>query len=222
MRGASPRPSAAFLLPLLLLALTACGGGGSGASSASDTIRATQPVAATPRVSTPAEVRIPAIGAASSLLPTGLLADGTLETPPVDTPLQASWFDGTRPGEPESAVYWTVPGEQGPPAVVLGHVDGDIGGRAGQPGVFHRLAELSPGDVVEIEAANGAVSTFEVNRVERHDKDSFPTDDVYRDLGIERDPQLRLITCGGAFDRAAGAYEDNVIVWATEIYGEDH
>ena len=41
---------------------------------------------------------------------------------------------------------------------------------------------------------------------------SFPTDDVYApDLA----PSLRLITCGGSFDRDTGSYRDNVIVYAT-------
>jgi hypothetical protein len=30
-------------------------------------------------------------------------------------------------------------------------------------------------------------------------------------------PVLRLITCGGGFDRATGRYQDNLIVYATMI-----
>ena len=32
-----------------------------------------------------------------------------------------------------------------------------------------------------------------------------------------RRPVLRLITCGGGFDRATGHYRDNLIVYATTI-----
>jgi hypothetical protein len=50
-----------------------------------------------------------------------------------------------------------------------------------------------------------------VHRVERWPKDGFPTRKVY---GPTRRPTLRLITCGGAFDRATGHYLDNTIVFA--------
>ncbi|HEU5449240.1 MAG TPA: hypothetical protein VFW57_09530, partial [Acidimicrobiia bacterium] len=52
---------------------------------------------------------------------------------------------------------------------------------------------------------------FVVDRVESHRKNAFPTKAVY-------DPTpgstLRLITCGGSFDRRAGHYRDNVIAFA--------
>ena len=41
---------------------------------------------------------------------------------------------------------------------------------------------------------------FTVTRVARYPKDAFPTAEVY---GPTADAELRLITCGGAFDRAA-------------------
>jgi hypothetical protein len=35
------------------------------------------------------------------------------------------------------------------------------------------------------------------------------------DLGIDTaDPELRLITCGGAFDSRSGHYQDNVVAYA--------
>ncbi len=60
----------------------------------------------------------------------------------------------------------------------------------------------------------GRQPVFAVDRVERHPKDDFPTIEVY---GNTDDPQLRLITCGGAFDSGARSYEDNVIVFATLV-----
>jgi hypothetical protein len=51
---------------------------------------------------------------------------------------------------------------------------------------------------------------FLVARVERWRKDAFPTDDVYR---RSRGAELRLITCGGTFDRTALRYLDNLIVF---------
>jgi hypothetical protein len=35
--------------------------------------------------------------------------------------------------------------------------------------------------------------------------------------GPTPDPELRLITCGGAFDYATGHYLSNIVVYATEV-----
>lgn len=40
----------------------------------------------------------------------------------------------------------------------------------------------------------------------------FPSQLVY---GGTEGAELRLITCGGSFDRRAGSYDENLIVWAT-------
>ncbi|MFC4866473.1 hypothetical protein [Streptomonospora arabica] len=45
-----------------------------------------------------------------------------------------------------------------------------------------------------------------------HDKDGFPTRRVYE--GEPGRAELRLITCGGAFDGAGGRYTANVVVYA--------
>ncbi|GHE78037.1 hypothetical protein GCM10017786_04530 [Amycolatopsis deserti] len=156
-----------------------------------------QPAPPPPSAAAPVEpeaLDIPRIGARSTLVPLGLNADGTIEVPPVTQPMQAGWY---RNGP--------TPGEVGP-AVILGHVDG-----GGQKGIFHRLRELAPGDEVSVSRKDGSVLRFVVTRVEQIDKDSFPTEAVYGDTS---GPELRLITCGGSFDRAAHSYRDNIIVFA--------
>lgn len=143
----------------------------------------------------PAEIRIPKIEARSSLIPLGLNADGTVEVPSVDSPMQAGWYrNGPKPGEVG-------------PAVVLGHVDGNK-----QPGIFFRLRELKPGDEVQVSNTDGKTARFLVRQVNQVPKDQFPTDAVYGDTA---EPELRLITCGGSFDSAARSYRDNIIVYAT-------
>ncbi|WP_235926035.1 class F sortase [Actinokineospora pegani] len=155
-------------------------------------VSATAPAAVS--ATAPLEVRIPALGARSSLIPLGLNADGTAEVPSLDQPLQAGWYKhGPAPGDPG-------------PAVVLGHVDG-----RGRPGVFHDLATLVPGDRVEVTRGDRSTAAFTVRQVDRVAKADFPTQAVY---GETTGPQLRLITCGGAFDEATGDYQDNVIVYA--------
>ena len=52
-----------------------------------------------------------------------------------------------------------------------------------------------------------------VTTVVQADKDAFPTTAVYGDT---RDAQLRLITCGGPYDRTVGSYVDNTVVFARE------
>ncbi len=144
--------------------------------------------------SAPTRVTVPSISAESSLVPTGLKQDGSLEVPPVSEPMQASWFDQS-----------PTPGEVGP-SVVLGHVNG-----GGQPGIFANLKDVVAGSQVFIDRADGQRAVFEVSRVDTIPKDSFPTDAVYNDTA---NPQLRLITCGGDYDRSARSYLSNVIVYA--------
>jgi Sortase domain len=74
--------------------------------------------------------------------------------------------------------------------------------------VFYRLGKLRPGALVEV-LRDGRWLAFRVTEVARYPKDSFPTERVY---GPTPDPQLRLITCGGVFDR--GSYLDNTVVYA--------
>ena len=50
-----------------------------------------------------------------------------------------------------------------------------------------------------------------MDRVERFDKDEFPSEVVYGN--VDR-PELRLITCAGAFNQAERSYEQNAVVFA--------
>ncbi|MGW7538023.1 class F sortase [Amycolatopsis sp. NPDC054798] len=149
--------------------------------------------------SEPVSLDIPRIDAHSSLVPLGLNPDNSVQVPPVSKPLQAGWYENG-----------PTPGEVGP-AVVLGHVDGNK-----QKGIFYRLKEMKPGDDVDIARRDGTTAHFEVTKVDQVPKDVFPTDAVYGDTS---DPQLRLITCGGAFDRAEHSYVDNIIVYAHLVNG---
>ena len=142
--------------------------------------------------SDPVRVQIPALGVTSRVMDLGLSRDGSMEVPPSAYPV--GWYDRS-----------PTPGELGP-AVLAGHVDW-----RGAPGAFYGLRELLPGDEVVIDRADGTVATFEVERVEERAKGDFPTDDVYGDIDHAG---LRLITCGGTFDRQSGRYLDNVIVFA--------
>ncbi|HEY0494481.1 MAG TPA: class F sortase [Kutzneria sp.] len=167
-------------------------------TAAAATTTSISPAAVAPpslAASTPVSVDIPKIGAHSSLVQLGLNADQTIEVPPVSTPMQAGWYK-----------LGPTPGEIGP-AVILGHVDGNK-----QAGIFYRLHELAAGDKVSVGRQDGSTATFTVQKVERDAKDAFPTDAVYGDTSTA---DLRVITCGGAFDSKAHSYVDNIIVFAT-------
>jgi hypothetical protein len=142
--------------------------------------------------SAPVGVHIPAIGVDSALMQLGLQADGTLQVPPSGFP--AGWYTGA-----------PTPGELGP-AILAGHVDW-----SGQPGVFSRLRELTPDAQVTVTRQDGSAAVFRVTQVKQYPKDKFPTSEVYGDLDH---PGLRLITCGGSFDRQTRNYEDNIVAFA--------
>jgi hypothetical protein len=144
--------------------------------------------------STPTRVTVPTISAQSDLIGLGREPDGQLSVPPVSRPLQASWWNES-----------PTPGELGP-AVILGHVNG-----GGKPGIFLNLDKIQAGQEILVDRADGQTAVFTVSRVETVPKDAFPAQRVY---GGTPDAQLRLITCGGAFDRNAGSYESNIIVFA--------
>ncbi|ACY97933.1 MULTISPECIES: class F sortase [Thermomonospora] len=144
--------------------------------------------------SAPLRVRIPAIGVQAPLAHLGLNPDASLQVPPAGRPDLAGWYRGG-----------PAPGERGP-AVIVGHVDSPRG-----PAVFYDLGRLRPHDRIEVDRADGRVAVFTVESIERVPKERFPTERVYGPLDHAG---LRLITCGGRFDRARRGYRDNVIVYA--------
>lgn len=141
----------------------------------------------------PVTIRIPSIQVEAPIIGLGLRDDGSIEVPA--DPDETGWWRGG----PE-------PGETGP-AVILGHIDSLVG-----PAVFYRLRDLQAGDPVHIDREDGTTVTYLVESSARHDKDAFPTNAVY---GPTEQPTLRLVTCGGVFDRTARSYEDNFIVFAS-------
>jgi Sortase domain len=142
-------------------------------------------------VGRPTRVVIPAVGVEARVVPVGLQADGAMEVPDVDL---AGWYEpGPRPGEPG-------------PAVIVGHVDSRSG-----PAVFSALHRLRPGDRIVVGQDGTPASVFAVERLERQPKAALP---VGRIWNRTKAPVLRLITCGGSFDRSTGHYRDNLIVYA--------
>jgi LPXTG-site transpeptidase (sortase) family protein len=97
------------------------------------------------------------------------------------------------------------PGARGP-AVLVAHVHGPAG-----DDVFSRLHELQPGDKVTVHRTDGA-SVFVVESSEQVPKEDLPYDRIWNETDAA---VLRLITCGGTYDKQAG-YSDNTIVYARQ------
>ncbi|MGQ4513079.1 class F sortase [Streptomyces sp. DW26H14] len=194
-------PAASVVLGALLM-YNSLGGAPSGTPGAPEV-----PVAAgapTPSVSPttdlalprsePKRLVIPSIAVDAPFTPLTLGADGHLNAPPENNNNLVGWYEGgVTPGEPGSAI-------------VAGHVDTKTG-----PAVFLLLDALKPGSTVNITRADGIVATFKVDSVQTFSKAEFPDQEVY---GKTSTPQLRLITCGGSYDRQAKDYTDNVVVFA--------
>jgi Sortase domain len=163
---------------------------GAGGEPAAE-VRSTRGVGEAVGVGSPVSIAIPAVGVDARVVPVGLRADRAMEVPAVDL---VGWYElGPRPGEAG-------------PAVVVGHVDSRSG-----PAVFSRLGELRRGDRIVVGQQGGAARSFRVERIERHPKTALP---VQRIWDHTRQPVLRLITCGGSFDRSTGHYRDNIVVYA--------
>lgn len=143
--------------------------------------------------STATRIRIPSVRVDAPLTRVSLDAAGWIDAPPAGRPELAGHFRGS-----------VTPGEQGT-SVIVGHVDTGEG-----PAVFYDLGRLAKDSRVEMSRADGTTAVFTVYGVEAFTKRGFPAKSVYRATGA---PELRLITCGGAFTEKTG-YQGNVVAFA--------
>ncbi|MEV1021128.1 class F sortase [Streptomyces sp. NPDC050264] len=142
--------------------------------------------------SAPVRVRIPQIGVDAPLTRVGRDKEGWLEAPPPEDADLAGWFTGA-----------VSPGERGT-AVIDGHVDNAAG-----PAVFYGLGSLKKGQHIEIDRADGRTAVFEIHGIDVVDKTDFPDRRVYGGTGL---PELRVITCGGSYNKRTG-YAGNVVLY---------
>ncbi|TQJ30890.1 class F sortase [Microbacterium sp. SLBN-146] len=201
--GRVPRTAGALTITAALI-LTGCGSVADAApeSTPRPTVTTAPSVTASPTPTAtiaplplgvaPARVTLPAIGLDEPLIDLGIAADGSMEVPSDYD--DVGWFTGGG-----------RPGGHGP-LVIAGHVDSPTG-----VAVFMRLRDLVPGDAVEITDAAGTVHSYVVTETADYPKSAFPTAQVF---GAVPHDELRLITCGGVYDRGADSYVDNRVVYA--------
>ncbi|MFJ1823366.1 class F sortase [Streptomyces sp. NPDC088178] len=146
--------------------------------------------------SVPKRVEIPSLGIEAPVIARGLDGDGAIEPPSFDIPRTVGWYgDGTEPGAKG-------------PALFVGHVDTET-----EPAVFYGLSAARPGAKVEVTRADGSVAEFTVDDVQVFTRERFNADKAYGPRKQGR-AELRLITCGGTYDRASHSYDANVVVSA--------
>ena len=141
----------------------------------------------------PKRLRIPSIDVEAPIVAVGVTGNGDMEVP--KDVRDVGWYHhGQAPGEPGATV-------------LAGHVDSREQGR----GVFFDLRRLDVGSRIAVTDSTGEVQRFEVVARRTYDKPRLPTDTLFSRTGP---PQLVLVTCGGSFDREAGSYRENVVVYA--------
>lgn len=146
--------------------------------------------------SQPTKLTIPTIDVDTNLMNVGLQNDGSIGVPPLQADSPAGWFD-----------RGPAPGEKGP-AVILGHVTAL---NQQGPAVFFKLGALRKNDEISVTREDGKVAVFTVTRIVQTSKPDFSSIDTY---GNTDDAQLRLITCGGSFNKQTGRHADNIVVHA--------
>ncbi len=149
---------------------------------------------------TPVSLTIPAIDVKADVTRLGLNADRTVEVPKDAD--DTGWYR-----------HGPAPGENGS-AVILGHVDSTTG-----PAVFYRLKNLERGEKVAVKLSDDSVAHYQVVRVALYENEDFPAQKVYS-ASVGR-PALNLVTCGGSYDRDAGGYQSNVVVYTKYLGATD-
>jgi LPXTG-site transpeptidase (sortase) family protein len=155
---------------------------------------AAPPTAAPLAASAPTRIEIPALDVSAPMMALGLSDNGSVQVPPLENHNLAGWYKGS-----------VTPGERGT-SVILGHVDSYTG-----ESVFFNIKTLRAGDQVRVFRADGSTAVFSVDGVQKVVKSTFPAEAIYANTTY---PSLRLITCGGPFDKADGQYLDNIVVYA--------
>ncbi|MGW4385717.1 class F sortase [Streptomyces sp. NPDC004685] len=144
----------------------------------------------------PQRVDVSALKIEAPVKARGLDGSGAIDPPPFSQAGVVGWYGGG-----------VKPGERGT-ALLVGHVDTDT-----RPAVFYRLSSAEPGDKVRVARDDGSVAEFTVDDVQVFSRDRFDAQKAYGQRQSDR-AELRLITCGGSFDRASRTYTANVVVSA--------
>ncbi|MFG2496752.1 class F sortase [Streptomyces sp. NPDC048441] len=144
----------------------------------------------------PQRVDVPSLKVRAPVIARGLDQEGAIDPPSFEQAGDVGWYaGGTRPGAVGTSLF-------------VGHVDTET-----RPAVFYDLSAVRPGEKVRVTRDDGSVAVFTVDDVQVLSRDRFDAKKAYGPHEKGR-AELRLITCGGTFDRAARTYSANVVVSA--------
>jgi hypothetical protein len=144
----------------------------------------------------PQRVDVPSVNVRAPVVARGLDGDGAIDPPPYGQAGTVGWYGGgTRPGAAGTSLF-------------VGHVDTET-----RPAVFYDLSAVRPGEKVRVTRDDGSVAVFTVDDVQVLSRDRFDARKAYGPHEEGR-AELRLITCGGTFDRETRTYSANVVVSA--------
>ncbi|GHB41192.1 class F sortase [Streptomyces cirratus] len=150
------------------------------------------PLAAAP----PARLDVPSLGIQAPVISRGLDREGAIEPPPYENPGTVGWWSGG-----------TQPGRAGT-ALLVGHVD-----TRSKPAVFYGLSTVQRGEKVGVVRSDGSVAEFTIEDVRVYERAGFDPGKAYGPKVPGR-AELRLVTCGGTYDKKAKQYSANVVVAA--------
>ena len=145
----------------------------------------------------PVEVVVDRVGLRMPVVAVGVAADGQMALPP--DPSRIGWYR-----------FGPGPTANRGSAVLAGHVDSKQYG----VGPLVKLRKVRPGDEIRVRVTGDTVLRYRTTDVVSVAKKSLP------ELGVfDRDGRrlLRVVTCGGAYDRDRGGYQDNVVVTAVPV-----
>lgn len=210
------RSAAASIAALLLIAGIGAWGAASPAEAAGEFRRIADLVAAAgedPRAGY-GRIRIPSLGVDAPLSERDV-ALGDARMPNPYGPADVAWYDF------ESLWYGGDPGA-GRNAIFSGHVDYNAhvsyaGARYRGEGVFARLGELQPGDVVEV-VRDGKTYRYAVSWKQLLPGDPSERWDRVLSSSVPVD-SITLYTCDGAFSGATLSYSHRLVVRAERLEG---
>jgi hypothetical protein len=143
-------------------------------------------------VAAPTRVIIAALHIDGPVIPVGVNAASQLDVPPDARTLV--WYRyGPSPGGPGSAV-------------IAGHLNW-----RGTNGIFAKLDKTPVGATITVVYDDGSQQDFIVSSVELVDKPAVAVNGTF---AREGERLLRLVTCGGEFEKAVRSYRSNVVVTA--------
>lgn len=126
----------------------------------------------------------------------GVDAAGVMQAP--DNAYDVAWYDfSAQPGFDGNAVF-------------AGHVDYVNVGKA----VFWNIKDLSQGDLIKVQLADGTQYDYAVNFKQQFDAATAPVDQI---VGPTPNQTVTLITCGGTFNPVTHQYDKRLVVRAERI-----